>query len=184
MRPMKSSGVFLALVVGLLSACAGSSKISKSAAAYKNYDEDLTSYRASYPELPSEEQLDPSKLEGPVSQDAGEAIDQDLQMAMNRVAQENKDRGVYNGFTIMVYSGLDRDKAFSARNKLYNSLPEQVKVEMEYEQPRYLVKVGKYLNKIEAQPLYNTIKQEFSTARIIQQRFGDKPQEVLEPEAQ
>lgn len=179
---MKKHIAYLSLfVVILLAGCAGGSKMSKSAAAYNDYQENLSSYRETYPDLPKEESLSSSQNNGPVSSEAGDPVDSDLQASLKNFARTNANRGVYNGFTILVYSGVDRKKAFSTRNKLYNTLPEQVKAEMEYEQPRYLVKVGRYINRIEAQSLFHTIKQEFPGARIIQQRFG-KEEETEEIE--
>ncbi|QDH78761.1 hypothetical protein FKX85_06820 [Echinicola soli] len=170
---MKKNIAYLSIfVVTLLAGCAGGSKMSKSAASYNNYEENLSSYRATYPDLPKEESLAPDQSNGPVSAEAGDPVDSDLQASLTRFARSNANRGVYNGFTILVYSGVDREKAFSTRNKLYNTLPSQVKAEMEYEQPRYLVKVGRYINRIEAQSLFHSIKQDFPSARIIQQRFG------------
>jgi len=42
---------------------------------------------------------------------------------------------------------------------------------MEYEQPRYLVKVGRYINKIEALPTYEKMKDVFPGSRIISDRY-------------
>ncbi|WP_186755746.1 hypothetical protein [Echinicola salinicaeni] len=164
----------------LLAGCAGGSKISRSAAAYNNYQEDLSYNRITYPDLPKENSIAPES-NGPISAEAGDPVDADLEQALTSFSIENEERGTYNGFTILVYSGVDREQAFSVRNDLYNTLPSEVKAEMEYEQPRYLVKVGQYLYRIEAHSLFHTIKKDFPTARIIRQRFGKAPEEE-EPE--
>ncbi|AWW31025.1 hypothetical protein DN752_13325 [Echinicola strongylocentroti] len=174
---MKKNIAYLSIfVVTLLVGCAGGSKMSKSAAAYNDYEENLSPYRRTYPDLPKAESLAPS-TSGPVSAEAGDPVDSDLQVSLTKFADSNANREVYNGFTILVYSGVDRDQAFSTRNELYNTLPSQVKAEMEYDQPRYLVKVGRYINRIEAQSLFHTIKQDFPSARIIQQRFGKEEED-------
>ena len=69
-----------------------------------------------------------------------------------------------------MYSGLDRDLAFKTRNDLYSAIPD-IRAEMQYQQPRYMVKVGKYINRIEALYLFEKIKEKFPAARIIQDRF-------------
>ncbi|WP_225444043.1 hypothetical protein [Echinicola arenosa] len=181
---MMKQTFFLLLLVLILASCAGSGKMSKSAAAYNNYSEDLSYTRVTFPDLPEANQLEPVKNSGPVSSDAGDPVDADLAIALDNFAQKNADREVYNGFTILVYSGIDRDEAFKTRNQLYNTLPTQIKAEMEYEQPRYLVKVGQYINRIEAQSLFHTIKKDFPGARIIQERFGKETEEDEEIEAE
>ncbi|GAB4107832.1 hypothetical protein GCM10028791_02790 [Echinicola sediminis] len=167
-----------ALVFALifLAGCAGGSKLSRSAAAYNDYEENLGRSRVTFPEIPQENLIAPTENSGPISADAGAAVDSDLQQALNNFARENEEKGAFNGFTILVYSGVNREQAFETRNKLYNTLPSQIKAEMEYEQPRYLVKVGRYIHRIEAQALFYSIKQDFPTARIIRQRFGKTPE--------
>lgn len=178
---MIKQAFFLSSIIILLAGCAGGSKLSKSAAAYNNYSEDLSYARETYPELPADNILAPAEENGPVSTESGTPVDKDLQVALNNLSKENEERGVYAGFTILVYSGIDREQAFETRNQLYNTLPDQIKAEMEYEQPRYLVKVGRYIHRIEAQSLFHSIKQDFPSARIIRQRFG-KTQEPTEEE--
>ena len=172
---MKKRAFFLLSTIILLAGCAGGSKLSRSAAAYRDYEENLSYTRQTFPEIPEDDVLAPVENEGPISAEAGDPVDNELKQALANFAQENEERGIYNGFTILVYSGINRELAFETRNKLYNSLPSQIKAEMEYEQPRYLVKVGRFIHRIEAQSLFHSIKQDFPTARIIRQRFGKAP---------
>lgn len=172
----KQAFVLLSLII-MLTGCAGGSKLSRSAASYNDYEENLDRTRVTFPEIPQSPVVMPGENSGPISAEAGSPVDGDLQQALANFAKENEERGAYNGFTILVYSGINREQAFETRNKLYNSLPSQIKAEMEYEQPRYLVKVGRYIHRIEAQDLFHTIKQDFPSARIIRQRFGEVPQE-------
>lgn len=161
--------VFFSLLTLLfLANCAGSGKMSRSAATYRDFTEDLSSYRPSFPEIP-QAQVIPE--DAPVSAGSGTPVDTDLDQALEKFTQENASKDYFNGFTILVYSGVDREQAFDTRNQLYSSLSSNYKAEMEYQQPRYLVKVGRFLNRIEAQALFHSIKKEFPSARIIQQRF-------------
>ncbi|MDN3669294.1 hypothetical protein QWY93_08135 [Echinicola jeungdonensis] len=159
---------FSFLTLLFLASCAGTGKMSRSAASYNNYSEDLSSYRPSFPEIPQARAI-PEEV--PVSAGSGTPVDKDLEFALEKFTQENASKDYFNGFTILVYSGVDREHAFDTRNQLYSSLSSNFKAEMEYQQPRYLVKVGRFLNRIEAQALFHSIKKEFPSARIIQQRF-------------
>ncbi|WP_143959430.1 hypothetical protein [Litoribacter populi] len=135
--------------------------------AYKDYSEDLSETRVTFPELPDPDEME---SESSVAKGAGSPVDEDLEEAIGYFKRDNEDKQYYNGFTILVYSGVDRDKAFETRNDLYTTHPD-VKADMQYQQPRYLVKVGQYVNRIEAQSLYYKIKEDFPSARIIQDRF-------------
>lgn len=134
---------------------------------FRNYREELTETRYTFPSLP-----DPEKLteRSAADKQAGNPVDAQLDEAINYLVRENMSEQFYSGFTILVYSGVDREQAFETRNKLYNTFP-NINTNMEYQQPRYLVKVGKYINRIEAQAQYHKIKDEFPNTRIIQDRF-------------
>ena len=159
------------ILVLLFSAGCGIINISKtgsSADRYSSYTEDLSSSRITYGELP--EPKAPSITEGPARPGSGVAVDQDLEEALSHFARSKSEEPYFSGFTILVYSGVDRDLAFKTRNDLYKSFPD-IKADMQYQQPRYLVKVGKYINRIEALSLYEKIKERFPAARILQDRF-------------
>jgi hypothetical protein len=93
-----------------------------------------------------------------------------LQQVSARMIEKNNSEAYYSGYTILVYSGIDRDKAFKTQEDLRAYFP-NMNVEMQYQQPRYLVKVGKYNFKIESQKNFALIKPQFPTARIIQDRL-------------
>ena len=134
---------------------------------FKNYQEDLTETRYTFPSLPDPEKLTKKKA---VADGVGNPVDAELEEAINYYVRSNMNEEYYSGFTILVYSGVDRDQAFETRNSIYNTFSD-IKTHMEYQQPRYLVKVGKYINRIEAQYNYHKLKEKFPTARIIQDRF-------------
>ena len=138
-----------------------------SSSRFDSYNEDISSSRITFAELP--EVKAPTSI-GPVSAGAGNAVDKDLEEALTHFANNKKEEPYFSGFTILVYSGIDRDLAFKTRNDLYSAFPE-INTFMQYQQPRYLVKVGKYINRIEALYLFEKIKEQFPIARIIQDRF-------------
>ncbi|MEX2595002.1 MAG: hypothetical protein WD426_19725 [Anditalea sp.] len=162
---------FLWILILLFSAGCGIINIKKSgysAERFEDYSEDLTSSRITFEELP--EVKEPKVDHGAIRAGAGSAVDKDLEEALTHNTNIKKEEPYFSGFTILVYSGVDRDLAFKTRNDLYSVFPD-INAEMQYEQPRYLVKVGKYINRIEALKLFEKIDEEFPTARIIQDRF-------------
>lgn len=152
-------------MIFLLGSCAFLKKGSSSSNAYAGYQEDISENRITFPDpstlTPDDES---TKASGSLE------ISEDLNIALDRMAESNKSERYWGGFTVLVYSGVDRDQAFKTRNDLFTDFPD-IKAEMQYQQPRYLVKVGKYVNRIEAQSHYHKLKDQFPAARIIQDRF-------------
>ncbi|HSJ66201.1 MAG TPA: hypothetical protein VK921_00925 [Anditalea sp.] len=157
--------LLIVLIAALSYSCAAVKK--RPADEFKNYEEDLTETRYTFPSLP-----DPEAMASSQTADAGSGnpINSQLDEAVDNFVRRNKSERYYSGFTILVYSGVDRDRAFETRNTLYSEFPD-IKAFMEYQQPRYLVKVGKYINRIEAQSQFSKIKDKFPTTRIVQDRF-------------
>lgn len=155
----------------ILSAGCGIINITKSgssASRFDDYSENLSDSRITFAELPQlEAPTFPTEI---ATAGSGAAVDKELEGALSNFARTNREETYFSGFTILVYSGVDRDLAFKTRNDLYASISD-IKAYMQYEQPRYLVKVGKYINRIEALRLFEQIKENFPTARIIQDRF-------------
>jgi hypothetical protein len=164
---MKRSLVILIFPVILMSSCGLLKKTSTATNEYENYQEDLEVSRVIFPEL--EEQT--SKTESSSQPDGKVAsADADLEIALNNLKESNKLEMYWSGYTVLVYSGVDRDLAFKTRNDLFTYFPD-FKTDMQYQQPRYLVKVGKFVNRIEALTYYHQLKENFPSSRIIQDRF-------------
>ncbi|WP_209331192.1 hypothetical protein [Lunatimonas salinarum] len=153
------------------------SKSGGSAERYADYREDLSTTRKSFDALPTT--VETVRKTGA----AVAPVDDDLAIANQNYIKTNESENFFSGFTILVYSGVDREEAFKTRNDLY-SAHKEITTFMQYQQPRYLVKVGRYINRIEALAWYEKIKVDFPSARIIQDRFErnlpEQPQDTLE----
>lgn len=150
----------------LLSGC-GIITISKSSISsdrYAEYQEDLSASRPRFDPLPSPR----AQVEQVTT--SIEAVDEELYSAIQNYIRTNEREHFFPGFTILVYSGIDREQAFNTRNKLYSDY-QGINTFMQYQEPRYLVKVGRYINRIEALASYEKIKGTFPGARIVQDRF-------------
>src|SRR5690606_33098771 len=169
------------IIILLVSAGCGIINIKKTGHAangFDDYKEDLSNSRIVFPEIPEPEA--PYVYKESTNTGAGNAVDKDLEEALAHFARTKMEEPFISGFTILVYSGVDRDLAFKTRNDLYSYIPD-IKAEMQYQQPRYLVKVGRYINRIEALHLFEKVNKQFPAARIIQDRFQ---KESAEPEAE
>lgn len=86
------------------------------------------------------------------------------------IIAQNKVRKYVDGFTIQVYTGSDRDKAYAAINKVRDLNPE-LNPTIGYYQPSYKVKVGQYISKLEAHQIYESLRVEFPLALLIPERI-------------
>ncbi len=89
-----------------------------------------------------------------------------LQQVLSETRKENKEGKSFKGYRIQIYSGNDREKAQERKAKFYKEFPEK-NAYLNYEQPKFKVRVGDFRNKIEAQKLYYTLKEKFSTVLIV-----------------
>lgn len=132
---------------------------------FSGYQENLVASLPEYPEFKS-----PVDKPKPETLSSSQAVDGQLRELQKRIYDKNKSEPYFSGFTVLVYSGIDRNAAFKSRDDLTLYFPE-ITPEMQYQQPRYLVKIGQYTYKVEAQKAFSRIKAQFPTARIIQDRF-------------
>lgn len=136
---------------------------------YDSYQEDINS---SLPQYPDFRKIESQTAELPGIQSAT-AVDDELEVVQQRLIEKNKSEIYFSGYTVLVYSGIDRNQAFRTRDELFQYFPD-LAADMQYQEPRYLVKVGRYAYKIEAQKNFSLIKTQFPSARIIQDRFQRK----------
>lgn len=139
------------------------------ASAYATYQEDLSGSLPQYPDFRSVAE----DVTVPGSSSTVQPVDTQLDLVQKRLAEKNKSEPYFSGFTVLVFSGIDRAKAFKTQDDLKFFYPD-LAPEMQYQQPRYLVKIGQFTYKIEAQKIFSQIKEQFPTARIIQDRFQRK----------
>jgi hypothetical protein len=165
-KGMKRSLLCYVVLVFLLASCAALKKGDKSVSLVTDYSEDLEGSLITFPAL--SEQV--AKMEASQLTEGDLAVDKDLVYGLDKFREGNQSERYWSGFTVLVYSGVDRELAFQARDDLYTDF-EELKVDMQYQQPRYLVKVGRFINRIEAQAFYNLLKEQFPMSRIVPDRF-------------
>ena len=139
------------------------------ASAYSTYQEDLSGSLPKYPDYQTVPQETPSTT--PTT--SVPTVDASLDEVQKKLTEKNRSEPYFNGYTVLVYSGVDRNQAFRTRDEMASFFPE-ITPEMQYQEPRYLVKIGRYAYKFEAQKNFSRIKTMFPTARIVQDRFQRK----------
>ena len=94
------------------------------------------------------------------------AINKKLDTVLDSIDRYNISKQFIDGFTIQIYAGMKREDALNAKKNLAVSLPD-LSSEVEYAQPNFRVKVGKYYTRIDAQQDYVAVKKYFPTAIVI-----------------
>jgi hypothetical protein len=169
------SQVFWALIVILLvlGGCATPKKTTTSTTSDgAQYSEDLSIWR---PKAQPAKQ-DSSIKDGNIRPRTGiveakYSVNKTLDPILDSIDRINLRRNYIDGFTIQVYSGLNREDALNTKKQLTMSLPD-LDSEVHYAQPNFRVKVGKYFPRLDAQKDYVDIKKVFPTAIVIPEKVA------------
>jgi hypothetical protein len=99
------------------------------------------------------------------------AINQQLDVILDSISSINRTQKYIDGFTIQVYAGSKREEALNIKRQLATSLPE-IDSEVQYVQPNFRVKAGKYLQRLDAQKDYMSVKRHFPSAIVIPDKIA------------
>jgi hypothetical protein len=102
------------------------------------------------------------------------AVNETLDTVLDSISEQNLQLGLVDGFTIQVYSGLKREEALNVKKQMATTLP-GVEAEVQYAQPNFRVRVGKYYDRYDAQQDYQLIKKHFPNAIILPERVPINP---------
>ena len=94
-----------------------------------------------------------------------------MEEGINKLLQKsirlNKEKEGIEGFSVKIYTGNSREIAQKTKYKFMKKFPEITTVSYERVNPNWVVKVGKFRTKLEAQKLQNTISSEYPNTFII-----------------
>lgn len=143
----------------------------------KVYEEDLSIYRPKFKSandantLFSESQS--VKTPKPTTSDSPLHVNKKLDAILDTIAMRNKSVKFTNGFRIQIYVGNDRKAADDAKIYTYQKYPE-IFPYLSYQQPIYKVKIGDFLNRMDAERYYSDIKDLYPSAMILPDRVEIK----------
>ena len=98
------------------------------------------------------------------------AVNQKLDAVLDSIDKINLSRKFVEGFTIQVYSGK-REQALETKKQLANLIPE-INSEVQFTEPIFRVKAGKYFSWMDAQGDFTLIKKYFPAAIIIPEKIS------------
>lgn len=136
-----------------------------------NFSDDLAKYRLVFKEtnyqtveIPQEQTVNATtNLKPPAN-----SINADLDTLLKNIAENNKHLTI-KGYRLQVFSGMQRKDAENViveLRKLVAYTPD-----LEYSQPNFKVKIGNFLNKIDAYQTYYKIKEVFPNVVIVHEKI-------------
>ena len=163
--------VYLIYVI-FAAGCAAPKTASTSNAPSSNggYSEDLSAVRPRV-EMPKDSVIKTSdKPKNNEWVDPRYAVNEKLDLVLDSINKINLSRKFVDGYTIQVYSGR-REQALETRKQLTQLLP-TITSEVQFTEPIFRVKAGKYYNWLDAQGDFSLIKKYFPAAIIIPDRIS------------
>ncbi|MES2517177.1 MAG: SPOR domain-containing protein [Bacteroidota bacterium] len=142
-------------------------------------EEDLSQYR---PKFKSSNEGDANTTSGnsqPIQaskspfSDAPMHVNKRLDAILDTIAMRNKSIKFTNGFRIQIYVGNDRKSADDAKIYTYQKYPE-IFPYLSYQQPIYKVKIGDFLNRMDAERYFADLKDLYPSAMILPDRVEIK----------
>jgi len=158
------------LIYLLLAAGCGSTASTSSTGSNQDnkYTEDLSVWR------PKTDNTTPAIVDKPANQETPKvkpyvepqyASNKKIDVILDSIDRYNLSRKYVDGFTIQVYSGK-REDAINAKKQLVTMVPE-VPAEVQFHEPIFRVKAGKYFTRLDAQRDFLLIRKHFPAAIII-----------------
>lgn len=149
---------------------AGCVTTQKTSTASKSYQEDLGQYR---PEVDTtfEVEVEKDKFRKTSENfDPNADVTDLLNTKLDTLAENNKKIRYVNGYSIQVYSGSSSTEAYAARDTARVVLPE-IRTDVEYKQPIYKVRVGRFTERLEVQRTLLKLKPKFPDAISVPHRI-------------
>ena len=166
------------LVIVLLSAllaagCASKVTTTGTAAGAGKYTEDLSVWRPEVQEKKDSANAvssSPDRTRSNQYVEARYSVADQVDNVLDSIYTENLSKSAVDGYTIQVYSGIKREDALNVKKKMTQSLPD-LESDVQYRQPNFRVRTGKYLSRLDAQKDYLAVKRYFPNAIVIPDRI-------------
>jgi hypothetical protein len=164
------------LVVVVMAAC--SSKVSTSTTGSSTgYSEDLSILRPKTTMPSDTNKASTSNTTGgknnTVYLEPRHTVNAQLDAVLDSIDRINLANGMVDGFTIQLYSGKQQEEALNVKKQIAQAMPD-ITADIQFSQPNFRVRAGKYINRLEAQKDYMLVKRLFPNAILIPERISIK----------
>ncbi len=155
-----------AALVFLLLAGGGSSAVAQKQKPY--YHEDLYSLRPKFEE-PNDSSIEqpthlPKDFVSPKMN-----VNNKVDNVLDSINRFNVTRKFIDGYTIQIYSGQNKEEAMNTKKKMMAET--SLNAILEYNQPKFRVRVGNYYSRLEAQKDLTRLKRIFSNAILVPEKI-------------
>jgi hypothetical protein len=99
-------------------------------------------------------------------------VNDKVNVVLDSIDRINAIRKFVPGYTIQIYSGLNREEAGNARKKLIEDL--DMRADLQYIQPKFRVRVGYYFTSIDAQKDLVRLRHSFPNAILVPENIPIK----------
>lgn len=137
------------------------------------YSEDLSHLRPKVEEQTTSTTVTPetTKRDPKTYVEPTHTVNKQLDAVLDSIDRINLTRKFVEGYTIQVYSGLKREDALNAKKVLTTSIP-KLESELQYAQPNFRVKIGRYFTRLEAEKDYQRVKEFFPAAIVVPDKIA------------
>lgn len=97
-------------------------------------------------------------------------VNEKVDAVLDSIDRYNQVRKFIDGYTIQIYSGQNREEAMEAKKKMTTDLPEY-SANLQYQQPKFRVTVGRYFTKLEAHPDLVKLRNSFTAAILVPEKI-------------
>jgi PBP1b-binding outer membrane lipoprotein LpoB len=97
-------------------------------------------------------------------------VNEKIDAVLDSIDRYNQVRKFVDGYTIQIYSGQNREDAMEAKKKMTTDLPDYT-ANLQYQQPKFRVTVGRYFTKLEAHPDLVKLRSSFSSAILVPEKI-------------
>lgn len=167
------TGLSLAGALTLFSNCAGpKATTTTSTPQGSSYSEDLSGLRPKV-EVPATTSAESTSTNGnkkPAYVEPKLTVNKPLETVLDSISQINLNRKYIEGFSIQVFAGR-KDDALNVKKQIAHALPDLI-CDVQFAEPIYRVKVGKYYTRLDAQEDYAAVKRYFTAAIIVPEKIS------------
>jgi hypothetical protein len=132
------------------------------------YHEDLYSMRPKFQDEVDTVNYNQPPKKGEVV--ATRNVNKYVDTVLDSINRFNVTRKFIDGYTIQIYSGQNREEAMNSKKKMITDAPD-LTAELEYNQPKFRVRVGSYYSRLEAQKDLIRLKRAFPNAILVPEKI-------------
>lgn len=158
------------LIIPLLFLIASCKTASVSTNNETSYEEDLSYLRPSVSNEEINEVVSDTAKSTSENSFVGQNIKPQLDSLNKIIIERNKQVEYIDGYTIQVYTGNNRNAASEARDKVLE-IDDSMNPTISYYQPSCKVKVGQYVNKLQAHKILESLKPHFPRVLLLPERI-------------